>query len=409
MPGLTVRERFGLLRRHFFLVFAFVVLAGMLVAGGWKLATAKNGGQGGGGAAAQGPGGGGGGGGGGGQGGRSGGGRGGPGGPAQVAVAQAQVRAFTDAIDVLGVAKGRQSVTLTAATTQLVQNVRFRDGQTVARGAVLVELKSTEQGADVAQAQARLVQAERAYQRWRTLGERGFASRASIDQYEAAYRTAQADVRAAQSRQADRMIRAPFSGVVGLSDVTPGALVNPGAPIVTLDDLSSVRVDFPVPEQYLSQLRVGQPVEARADAYPEETFRGRIAQLDTRVDERTRSITARAEFPNPGQRLKPGMMIRVAISRGLRQGLAVPETALAVQGSSAYVYVLRRQGQRTVTEQRPVITGLRQNGFVEIVDGLSTGEQIVRDGLNKVQAGQPVRIAGQRPQGGGQAPGQNRS
>ena len=223
-------------------------------------------------------------------------------------------------------------------------------------------------------------------------------------QYRAAYLSAQADVKAAQARQSDRMIRAPFAGVVGLSDVAPGALVNPGAPIVTLDDLSAVRVDFQVPERYLAQLREGQPITAQVDAYPGETISGRIARLDTRVDERTRAITARAEFPNPDRRLKPGMMMRVGITRGVRQALAAPESAVSVQGDSAFVYVLHPQGQRTMTEQRPVVTGLRQSGFVEITDGLQPGERIVADGLNKIQPGQPVRLAGQQPPGqGGEA------
>lgn len=332
------------------------------------------------------------------------GGRGGFGAPTVVAPAVVQPRTFTDSIQVLGVAKGRQSVTLTAATTQLVQSVRFHDGQSVPRGAVLVELKASEQDAGLAQAQARAEQARREYERWRTLGEKGFASKSAIDQYRAAYLSAQADVKAAQARQSDRMIRAPFAGVVGLSDVAPGALVNPGAPIVTLDDLSAVRVDFQVPERYLAQLREGQPITAQVDAYPGETISGRIARLDTRVDERTRAITARAEFPNPDRRLKPGMMMRVGITRGVRQALAAPESAVSVQGDSAFVYVLHPQGQRTMTEQRPVVTGLRQSGFVEITDGLQPGERIVADGLNKIQPGQPVRLAGQQPPGqGGEA------
>jgi membrane fusion protein (multidrug efflux system) len=136
------------------------------------------------------------------------------------------------------------------------------------------------------------------------------------------------------------------------------------------------------------------------EAYPGQSITGRIALLDTRVDERTRAITARAEFPNPGHRLKPGMMMRVSIARGARQRLAVPESAVSVQGDSAFVYVLHAQGQRTATEQRPVVTGLRQDGFVEISEGLAAGDRLVADGLNKIQAGQAVRLVGQ----GGPAP-----
>ncbi len=365
------------MRRHFFLIGALVVLVVMLVAGGLKFAVgaAGKGDAGGGppaaGVAKRGPG--------------------GRGAPPPVSVVTAQPRAFMDTIEVLGVAKGIQSVTLTAATTQLVQRVRFSDGQQVPRGAVLVELKDTEQDAGLAQAEARQIQARRAFERYRTLGEKGFASKAATDQYEAAWLSAQADVAAARARQNDRLIRAPFSGVVGISDIAPGALVNPGAPIVTLDDLSTVRVDFQVPERYLAQLSEGQRITAAVDAYSGEVIEGRIAKLDTRVDERTRAITARAVFPNPARRLKPGMMVRVGVSRGERQGLALPESSVSVQGDAAFVFVLKRQGERTVTEQRPVVTGIRQQGFVEISDGLQAGERVVADGLHKIQPGQAVR------------------
>lgn len=378
-----------MLRRHFFLVGALVVLALMVVAGGWKLTLGKKEGPGGppGAMGAQKGGGGG-----------PGGGRqgGGMGGPPPVSVSVVQPKVFVDSIDVIGVAKGRQSVTLSAATTQLVERVLFSDGQAVSRGAVLVELKDTEQNAGLAQAQARLIQAQRDYDRWKTLSAQGFASKTALDQREATYLAAKADVDAARARQADRTIRAPFAGVVGLSDIAPGALINPGAAIVTLDDVSTMRVDFEVPDRYLPSLREGQTIYAKADAYPGETIQGRIAKLDTRIDERTRAITARAEFPNPGRRLKPGMMMRVAIARGQRQGVAIPEASLSVQGDSAFVYVLNTQGDTTTAEQRPVRTGVRQDGFVEILDGVRSGERLVADGLNKIQPGQPVRPLGAR-------------
>jgi membrane fusion protein (multidrug efflux system) len=387
---LRATEHIGLFKRHFFLVGALLLLVVMGVAGGLKLATAKSGGSGAGGApVAAAPGGG-----------------HGLGGPTMVSAAVVQPRMFSDNLEVLGVAKGRRSVTLTAATTQLVEAVRFADGQSVRQGAVLVELKNTEQDAGLAQSQAKLVQAEREYNRWKTLAEKGFAARSAVEQYEAAYLSAKADVAASRARQADRQIRAPFAGVVGLSDIAPGALVNPGAPIVTLDDLAAVRVDFQVPEQYLSQIHEGQDIDAAVDAYAGQRIRGRIQRIDTRVDERTRAITARAEFPNPDHRLKAGMLIRVAISRGQRRALAAPEAAVAVQGDSAFVYVVRQADGRTIAEQRPVVTGLRQDNFVEILEGVQPGERIVADGLNKVQSGQAIRVVGgpAQPAPGGRPP-----
>lgn len=362
-----------MLRRHFFLVSALVALALMVIVGGLIMGfggEAEGGGPGG---------------------------RGGPGGPGgggvPVAATLVETRTFNDAVELLGVAKGRQSVTLTAAATQLVDRVRFTDGQYVAQGAILVELKDAEQNAGVEQARARLAQAERTLERWRTLADQGFASKAALDQHEAAYLTAQADVSAAEARRGDRLIRAPFAGVVGLTDIAPGALVNPGSAIVTLDDLSSVRVDFQVPERYLSGLAAGQAISARTDVYPDQVIMGRIDTLDTRVNEATRAITARAIFPNPDRQLKPGMMVRVTLTRGNRQGLAVPESAISVLGSSSSVFVIAQEGGASRAEQRPVVVGSRQGGFVEVREGLAVGDRIIANGVNKVTGGQPVKVA----------------
>lgn len=385
------------MRRHFFLAGAVLVLIIMIVAGGAKVLFGKKADTGGGppgasaskagvtGAAA----------------GRRPGGMGGSGAPTQVTVVTVASRTFTDTIDVLGVAKGRQSVTLTAATTQLVDKVRFTPGQTVAKGAILVELKASEQDAGLVQSQAKALQAEREYQRWKVLADKGFASKAALDQYEAAWISAKADVAAAQARQGDRMVRAPFAGVVGLSDIAPGALINPGAAIVTLDAIDTIRVDFQIPDRDLAAVREGQMITASVDAYPGDKIAGRIAKLDTRVDEKTRALTARAEFPNPGHRLKPGMMLRVAIAEGIRQAPSAPESALSVQSDNAFVYVISGQGGKMFAEQRPVVTGARQDGFVEIKDGVAVGEKLVGDGLNKIQPGQPVRVGGDGKSAGG--------
>ncbi len=372
-----------MLRRHFFLALAVGVVLLMLAVGGLKVLSSGKATQGG---APLGMG------------------RGGPGGPRgevpQVSLVSPVNRTFTERLELLGVAKGRQSVTLSAATTQLVSRVLFSPGQTVSRGQVLVELKTTEQDAALAQARAREVQARRAYERWRTLGEQGYASAAAVDQYEAAWKSARADVGAAESRLGDRVIRAPFAGVVGLSDIAPGAIINPGAAIVTLDDLSAVRVDFQVPDRFLSAVREGQALTATVDAWPDARFSGRILRLDTRIDERTRALTARSEFASPDGRLKPGMMLRVGVSQGVRTALALPESAVAVQGEGASVFVVVQEGGRMTVQQRPVVAGLRQDGWVEILEGVTTGDRVVADGLNRIQSGQPVRPAGSPPPGG---------
>jgi membrane fusion protein, multidrug efflux system len=382
-----------LFRRHFFLVSALGLLAVMVVLGVARRAFGTNaqpgaGGAGGGPPAAAG---------------KSGGARGpgGPGGGALVTPAVVRPHVFTEAVDVLGVARGRQSVTITSSTTELVTKVRFRDGQQVTKGAVLVDLQAGEEEADIITARAAATQADRQYRRWKVLADKGIAAPAALDQYRSAAEQARANLQAALSRRGDRVIRAPFSGVVGLSTVTPGTLINPGATIATLDDVSVIRVDFDVPDRYLSLLRPGAPIAARPDALPGQTFPGRIATLDSRVDERTRTIRARAEFANPGGLLKPGMMIRVGIQQGQRQSLAVPEAAVQYVGDSANVFIIQRQNGRATAEQRPVTLGASDNGLVEIRDGVRPGEQVVADGVSRLQPGQPLRLPGARTAGVG--------
>ena len=367
-----------MLRRHFFLVLAVGVVLLMLVAGGLKVLSPGKATQ------VGGPG--------------------GPGGPGrsrgevpQVSLVSPVSRVFTERLELLGVAKGRQSVTLSAATTQLVSRVLFSPGQSVAKGQVLVELKATEQDAALAQARAREVQARRAFERWQALSDQGYASAAAVDQYEAAWKSTRADVGAAEARLGDRVIRAPFAGVVGLSDIAPGAVISPGAAIVTLDDLSALRVDFQVPDRFLSSVREGQALTATVDAWPDARFNGRVLRLDTRIDERTRALS---EFTSSEGLLKPGMMLRVGVTQGVRSALALPESAVAVQGDGASVFVAVQEDGRMTVQQRPVVAGLRQDGWVEILEGVTTADRVVADGLNRIQSGQPVRPAGSPPPGG---------
>ena len=293
-----------MVRKHLFLIIALLAVGLMAVAGGLRIMAKPKaaGGPGGGQAAAGGaapkgaPG-------------KAGGGPGGPGGgagraaPTQVAVFEIAPSSFSDRIDVLGAAKARQSVTLTADTTELVTRIRFQSGDFVKQGQVLAELNAREQSAGIIQAQAAVDIAKSNWDRWKTLSDRGIAPVATAEQYKSAYDQAIANLEANRARAADRTIRAPFSGTVGLSDAAPGMLINPGTAIATLDDLTVIRVDFPVSERYLSTLRPGRQIRATADAYPRSVFQGKIAMVDTRVDVGTRAVTARAEFPNPDRRL----------------------------------------------------------------------------------------------------------
>lgn len=331
--------------------------------------------------------------------GEEGGGPGGPGGERgaqEVAEVRVVDRAFSDSFEVLGVARGRRSVDITSSTTELITRVFFTDGQRVAAGAPLVELRADEQDAGIIEAEARVRQARRDMERWESLAERGIAPRVTAEQARTDFETAEAALEGAQARRGERMIRAPFAGVLGLTTVTPGTLVNPGTVIATLDDISVVRVDFQVPERYLPMLRPGVAITARAEAYPGREFSGRISELDTRVDPQTRALTARAEFPNPDLSIRPGMSMRVSVAQGERSAPAVPEAAVQYEGSGAFVYRIASDGERSTAQRIEVQTGVVEAGMVEIIQGLDAGDRVISSGLNRIQPGAAVQVA-ERP------------
>jgi len=369
-------------RRHFFLAGAVVLVALMLIAGVMRLAFPAS---------------------------TAGGAQRGAGRVTQVTAVASTMRPFTDNIEALGSAKGIQSVNLSANNTELVTSVRFNDGAFVHRGDILVQLKSTEEAADVSQARAAVDVAQSNYNRYNTLAQAGFLAPAAMDQYRSALEQARANLAAAQSRQADRVIRAPFAGRLGLTDIAPGALISPGATIVTLDDVSTMRVDFDVPDRYLPALRLNMAIQARPDPYPTRVVNGHISDIDTRIDPNTHAIRARAEFANADGSLVPGMLMHVLIENGQRQAVALPESAVQSQSDQSFVYVIAHQGNRTIARQTPVTVGVNENGLVEIREGLPVNTQVVLDGLDRVEPDAPVRVGPGRGGAHGGAGGGQRS
>ena len=309
-----------------------------------------------------------------------------------ISVALVSPREFVGRIDAVGVAKARESVTLTSQTTEIATDILFHSGEHVAKGQVLAQLKTDEQKADVVNAEAALAKAKSDNARWQELSKRGFAPAASVDQYKAAYDQAKAQLSAAQSRLHDRVIRAPFAGTIGLSDAAPGMLITPGTPLATLDDLSAIVVDFDVPERFMGSVREGSPITATADALNGRLISGHIARIDTRVKPDTRSVTARAEFANPNTMIKPGMLLKVTVTQGARTALALPEAAVQFETDTPFVFALAEENGKTVAKLKNVQIGARQDGYIEIVGGLNAGDKVVGDGLNRIQPNQAVKV-----------------
>lgn len=311
---------------------------------------------------------------------------------APVMVAKPEWRTFTDNVQAVGNAQANESVTLSSKVTDVVREIPFESGQKVQKGQVLVRLAAVEQAADLAQMRAALVEAERNYKRYAELEQKGFAPRALKDQAEAARDKARADVDASAARLSDHIIRAPFSGVVGLRKASPGLLATPGMELATLDDTSRLKLDFEVPETSFARIKKGDSFDAQSSAFPGETFKGTIAEVDTRVSTGSRSVMVRGYLPNPQGRLKPGMVMNVRLGLSERRSLSVPEGALVDKPNVVSLFVVKPGEKGPTAATVDVKVGYRGEGFAEIISGLGPNDSVVVEGISRVRPKGVVKI-----------------
>ncbi|MEJ0098920.1 MAG: efflux RND transporter periplasmic adaptor subunit [Pseudomonadota bacterium] len=310
--------------------------------------------------------------------------------PVPVIIASVQQRAINAGIQAIGTANSNEAVSVTAKSTNMITAIRFSDGQVVEAGQVLVELDRNQVAADLAAASAAFEESRSQFNRSRDLVASAALSKSQNDQLEATMKSNEAKLQSARARLDDTYIRAPFAGRVGLRRVSLGTLINPGTVITTLDDISAIKVDFAVPESYVSELRNGQVVTARTNAWPGRDFTGKVVSVDSRVDPSTRAVTVRAAVPNGDSALRPGMFLTVLVAQDRRAGLVIPEEALVPEQARQFVYVIRGAS----VDKREVTLGRREPGFVEIADGLDAGDKVVIEGTLKLRDGVPVRDVG---------------
>jgi membrane fusion protein (multidrug efflux system) len=307
-----------------------------------------------------------------------------------VMTASAVQRQIDVGIEAIGNANANESVNVTSKTSNIVTAIHFNDGENVAAGQVLVELDRATAEADLAAAAAAFAESQSQFNRSRELFNTQALSKSQYEQLEATMKSNQARVDAARARLADTYIRAPFAGRVGLRRVSLGTLINPGTVITTLDDTSSIKVDFAVPELNVGELRAGQAVVAHSSAFPGRSFTGRVVSVDSRVDPASRAVTVRAVVPNRDGALKPGMFLTVDLSKERRQALMVPEQALVPEQARQFIYVVSGNAVR----KREVRLGRREPGYVEITEGLARGDHVVVEGTLKLRDGTLVREMG---------------
>ena len=293
---------------------------------------------------------------------------------------------FSDSISAIGTARARDSITVTAKVSEIVQAVHFDSGDQVAKGQVLVTLSGQQQQAALAQAEAASNEAQQMYQRQQELARQQLIASSQLDTQRATRDQAMAQVNQVRAQLADRSIRAPFGGTMGIRQISPGTLITPGTAIATLDDLSHMYVDFPVPEGTLAQLATGQQVFGKTAAYPDR-MTGTVTTIDARVDPNTRSVTVRADFPNPDRKLRPGMLVNVALQQTQRTALMLPEIAVVQVGDRTFVYRVKSDGS---VEQVDVQIGTRTDGQAEILKGVRAGDRIVVDGTGKLRPGAKI-------------------
>jgi len=309
--------------------------------------------------------------------------------PPAVVVAQAVVKSFPLSAEALGNARANESVDIRPKITATLTEILFEEGQEVEAGDMLVKLDNLEQVADLAAAQAALVESEASYRRSSELFKSNVVSKSQLLQDEARKIADEAMVSVAQKRLADTVVRAPFAGRIGLRRVSIGSLVGPDTVVTTLDDTHIIKVDFDLPEIYLSRIEPGLKVLAHSAAFPDHVFAGSVSSVDTRVDPVSRTVRVRSIMPNTDGHLRPGMFLTVNLLNDTIEALVIPERALIPERSIQYVYVV---GENQLVEKRTVQIGRRRPGEVEIIEGLSAGETVIVDGTQKARAGQAVTI-----------------
>lgn len=313
----------------------------------------------------------------------------GSGDPVPVVAIAAQTQELTDTLEALGTARANEAVIITAQSTELIASVEFEDGDQVAAGDVLVTLHSSNESARVKELQVSLSEARRQLARLENLASENATSRSMLDEQASRVETLEAQIDQARANLSELTITAPFAGVLGNRQISPGTLITPGMPITTLDDVSIIKLDFSVPETFIGGLAAGQLIETTTAAWPGQPFTGRLTSIGSRVNPVTRAVPVRSVIDNSDHKLRPGMLMQVRLIKNRRDALVVPESAVFPLNDRQYLY---RVDDDLIARRVAVTLGDRRPGLVEITDGLEPGDRVVIEGGLKLSDGQAVEL-----------------
>jgi len=293
-------------------------------------------------------------------------------------------------ITTVGSLRSDESITLRPENAGRISEITFIEGQRVAKGAPLVKLDPAVPQAEYQQAKANMTLAKAKFDRAVDLANRNYISGQAKDEAENTLKVTEASLQLAEAKLAKTDIRAPFAGIIGLRSVSIGDYVKEGADLVNLEAIDPLKVDFRVPETYLRQVQVGQPLEVSLDALPGKTYDGKVIAVNPLIDAAGRSVVIRAQVRNQDTTLRPGMFARVRlITRDQADAMVLPEQALVPQGNEQYVFkVVDGRVARIKVE-----TGQRRDGKVQVVSGLAPGDTVVTAGQLKIREGSTVTVA----------------
>lgn len=310
----------------------------------------------------------------------------------------AKVSPAFDEAGAVGTLRADEAVTIRPEVAGRIAEIRFAEGQSVARGALLVKLDQAELAAVVASSRAQMKLEEQKIERAEDLRQKGFISAQGLDDQKTALARARAKLAEDEARLAKTEMRAAFPGVAGLRQVSEGQYVAAGTDIARLEKIDQLKLDFRVPEAYVGRLKAGQPVSVQVDAYAGRSFTGTVYAIEPGVDEQTRTVLLRARVANADLKLRPGMFARVQVQLGVRdKAVWVPEAAIVPRGQDSFVFRVVSGADGAKAELVKVQTGARKVGEVEIVKGIAGGELVVTEGTQKIGPGSAVLLLDKKP------------
>jgi membrane fusion protein, multidrug efflux system len=319
--------------------------------------------------------------------------------PATVTAVKAGFQTWRPELRAAGSLRAVRGIDVTGEIAGLVRSVEFRPGEEVEEGRILVQLNADADIAQLRSLEAAAELAEVVYERDRKQYDAQAVSRAVLDADEADLKTKRAQVAQQAAIVEKKTIRTPFAGRLGISIVNPGQYLNPGDRIVTLQSLDPLYIDFFLPQQELSQVSLGHPVLAAIDAYPGQTFSGRITTINPKVEVESRNVQVESTFENPGHRLLPGMFASVRVQAGAaKRYLTLPQTAVSYNPYGETVYIIESAGNGP--DGKPilsvkltfVVVGPTRGDQVAILSGIKEGESVVTSGQLKLKTGSSVVI-----------------